>query len=481
MQVSYDNLARRAQTELEVTRLLDDLQRWLAHRRDKDTRGQHRTQLAAVESLVKSAGAALGKDIQDNIDPGLPRSDVYDACRLADLRIIWLRRVWQFFREKFDQRDNPEMEQVLRAADEVVWSCYRQVFDQGEILGLGLRQGPAPLPFVEARYSPEAFPVELVPANLRGEVDSTFLGDYLNELPVPVVRLPPACVYSPWWLIYLGHEVGHHIQYDLLDDGKLVVKFREQVEDLVHSQTRDAAAAEQWGRWSREIFADAFSLVAMGQWALWAMVELELSTEPAMSAARADYPSDMYPPAAVRLKLLESMAAKLNLNTAGMLQGLDLQGMAAERVELKAQFDLVTDVAGLALSTPLPGLQLNLPELYGFDPTLYAPGVAGKVSVWSSELEQGQVPTPQTDLLGARLAASAATSAWSRLRSPLEAVANEQSRMQQRSDLVKRVRDLISKSNEPGSRTKFGPDPVPGLGAGLAAKLIGAGRQQLET
>jgi hypothetical protein len=72
------------------------------------------------------------------------------------------------------------------------------VFERAQVLGLKINRGPAPLPFLESRYSPEAYPAELVPPDLKSEVEVTFLGEYLNRMPVPVVRLPPTCLKAPW-------------------------------------------------------------------------------------------------------------------------------------------------------------------------------------------------------------------------------------------------------------------------------------------
>lgn len=90
-------------------------------------------------------------------------------------------------RPGFDQRDG-DLADTLRAADEIVWSCYRQVFDRAKQIAPQLTAGLAPLPFIEPRYSPSTFPADLVPAGLQSEIDKPFLREHLNRLPVPVVR-----------------------------------------------------------------------------------------------------------------------------------------------------------------------------------------------------------------------------------------------------------------------------------------------------
>jgi len=256
------NRARREQTASELGRLEREVAAWVDHRRVEDEQQQYWTQLGAVETLVSGAATALATGI-DDLDLSLPREQLYGECRLYDLRVVWLRRVWEFFSEKFDQRDDPALGPVLRAADEVVWSCFREVFRRAE-RDFPTAPGPAPLPFVDARYSPEAFPADLVPGDLKSDVDLGFLADHLRRLPIPVVRVQPACVTSPWWLVFLAHEVGHHVQYGLLDGMQLVERFRSRIEQAVLDARGDEADAARWGRWSRELFADAFSVVAVG-------------------------------------------------------------------------------------------------------------------------------------------------------------------------------------------------------------------------
>jgi hypothetical protein len=36
--------------------------------------------------------------------------------------------VWDYFREKLDQRDDANLKPTLEAADEVLWSCYHPYF-----------------------------------------------------------------------------------------------------------------------------------------------------------------------------------------------------------------------------------------------------------------------------------------------------------------------------------------------------------------
>ena len=46
-------------------------------------------------------------------------------------------------------------------------------------------------------------------------VSAPFMQTFLAGLPIPTVGLSEGCGQAPWWLIYIGHEVGHHLQHDL--------------------------------------------------------------------------------------------------------------------------------------------------------------------------------------------------------------------------------------------------------------------------
>ena len=241
------NTARREESRDELVSLRGEVERWLARRRKADVRGQYASQLRALDDVVRDAAARLAAALE-GVDPARPADELFEACRAADGRTLWLRRVWEFFREKFDQRDDPALAPALAAADEVVWSCYRQPFAIGEGGGERAFAGgrTAPLPFLESRLSPEAYPRDLVPAGLLAERDA-FLRDVLNALPIPVLRLPRAAARAPGWLVLVAHEAGHHVQHDA-GGGRLVGAFRALVTKA--AEGAGAPDAERWADWT---------------------------------------------------------------------------------------------------------------------------------------------------------------------------------------------------------------------------------------
>lgn len=150
------NQVRKEQTKLELCRLHKELLVWLEHRRKKDEQQQYTTQLNAIESLIGGAIKDMRPDLKA-LDLSASPGEFYEKCRLIDLRIVWLRRVWQFFREKFDQRDDKQIGPLLRAADEVIWSCYRQIFSTTEWLEPPVRQGPHPYPLLNLNTRQKPF------------------------------------------------------------------------------------------------------------------------------------------------------------------------------------------------------------------------------------------------------------------------------------------------------------------------------------
>ena len=106
-----------------------------------------------------------------------------------------------------------------------------------------------------------------------------------------MVRVPATCATAPWWLVHLGHEVGH-----VVDERLLGYQARST---LVASLQLPAASAAEWTQWSGELFADLYAMLMHGPWALWALATVEQRDDDAMRA-----PRDAYPPAVVRLLVL---------------------------------------------------------------------------------------------------------------------------------------------------------------------------------
>jgi hypothetical protein len=385
------NRQRVAQTKDELARLHSEIKDWLCDRNKKDVRKQHTTQLKVLGEQLERMLGEIERSL-GTIPLAPPQWQTYSECRRAELRLLWVRRIWGYFQSKFDQRQNNALKGILEAADEVIWSSYVEPFRQTKRDVM-----PVPLPFVASYYSPAAVPRDEPPQDLRSDVDADFLNAMLSEMPIPVVALPPNCVDEPWRLAYVAHEVGHHVQADLLPDGGLIDTFADILE---------ANGGERWRPWSQEIFADLYSLLAIGHWALWALTEMVWGTADSML----NDTSVRYPSPLVRLLLMQAMADKLGLNGTAALRGttagdfLDGGPVMSGRRNLReaAEQDIkkINAVSGAALANiPQVG---ELKTLVKFnDADFKAP--AGFVHLWAETLAGRTKMLPQNHLRNARL------------------------------------------------------------------------------
>ncbi|HLZ60704.1 MAG TPA: hypothetical protein VKR06_27470, partial [Ktedonosporobacter sp.] len=225
---------------------------------------------------------------------------------------------------------------------------------------------------------------------------------------------------------------------------------------------------ERWGRWSQEIFADIFSVLVMGQWAVAAMAELELGQPDTMLKRRSRYPAPV-----VRLKLLADLADRLGLDGSTRVQayGLDLRALTQANEEASSDAALISSIIDLALG-PLPDLSATLPDLVIFRPEEFLTSEGD----WSLVLLQQQDPVLQPDLRAARLITSATLCAWAKIAQLPE----EQERARQRKVLAKRALDMILLSREEGTRAAEAADEIGDLGAELAHLLRQVDSTQLK-
>ncbi|HKI18185.1 MAG TPA: hypothetical protein VKA15_09905 [Isosphaeraceae bacterium] len=467
--LAFNPTARKEEVATELLLLRREFDAWKGRLSAGPDAAFHQTQLARLDRVLQGAIKNI-ENALDNIVLAHPPDAVYAELQLYDLRVVWLRRVWQYYREKFEQRADPELKDLLAAADEVVWSCYAPVFRGRPKLPLR----PAPLAYVESYYSPAALPVDMVPPTLADpDVGEKFLKKMLGCLPIPVVRLPPVCARAPWWLTYLAHEVGHHVQFNLAVDRGMVTEFEALIEKVAKEHGH-AADAEEWKRWSVEIFADVFSVVVIGPWAIWALLEFEFNRPDEMVRRKTYYPAP-----AVRLRLMEQAARSepLRLDPSEALRGLRLDDLAAGNKIVAWDFELVPHVVKAALDT-LPGLGLTLPKLCGFRRSEFEPA-SGKKAIVTARAESllgSSVLIPETGLRAARLAATGALAAWSKVMR----IKGDPERAARREALAARALALIKMSQEPGVRAATVDEAEQG-GESLARLLLGADRQQLHS
>src|SRR5262249_15934414 len=140
--------ARIAESLGELQALTGEIGAWHARWDQSGAVSKHRTQLDLLANLTGRLIAVL-IDRTRPIDPGIGVRAVCDQCHLADLRRAYVRRLRGYYAEKFDQRAGPDdnpLVLTLRAADEVIWRCWKTALKR---LGTAPEfHAPAPLAYL---------------------------------------------------------------------------------------------------------------------------------------------------------------------------------------------------------------------------------------------------------------------------------------------------------------------------------------------
>ena len=289
------------------------------------TGDEHQSQLTALQGALDEAMEAISEKI-GNLDEEGPRGTLFRRCRGLQRNLDEIERLWRYYAEKFEQREG-DYAPLLRAADEVVWSCHAEIYRN-----LGPRRVPMPLPYVEHYYSPFAMPRNRPPEALLPQ--DRILLHAINTLPIPLVALHPSTVPEPWWLVFVAHEVGHHVHFDLLENEVLVEQSR--------SWLVEAEQPHLDGR-VYEMFADYFSVLTMGPAAIWALADLTWDEPDVMLRS-----TDVYPSPAVRLAMMHGWASRLGCGGLELAHArtrwLDVakeRGATLAQAELRACDDVV--------------------------------------------------------------------------------------------------------------------------------------------
>ena len=404
--------ARREQTQREITRFTKEVTGWKTHRIAQDTdektgqyRGQYDSQLNAVFNEVEGAATIISKELKALVLKDTALGDVYAKCAQTDRRLVWLRRVFSFFREKFDQRDDPNLAETLEAADEVVWSCYSPFFQNEATKQL---REPPPLPYIAAEYSPTALRRDQTPGSLlkKGK-DFDPLQRYLSKLPIPIIQLPPNILTAPWMLVLVAHEVGHFIQPIIQPDQGYLLTFSTTLDNAIAKADGSDRDRSRWKSWAPEIFADWYSVICTGQWALWVMAQFEIQDNPTMLVERGSYPSPI-----ARLALLASLTdAYLPGEGAKMLDDLGLNPKQIAESNPDVRDLSFVEAISKAIVQPLPGNLGKLENLLTFRAEEFI--AKGEVEKRSNAFLAGKNGEVKNELRRARLIAASMSRACS--------------------------------------------------------------------
>jgi hypothetical protein len=394
---------RISQTHRGLVGLRAEIETWIGLREKSDVQKQYVTQLKTLKAQLLYQLAELEPQC-GAVSPIDGLRTVYARCRILDRRLLWIRRLWTYFQSKFDQRYDDKFKSVLKAADDVVWSCYAQPFriSREEL-------PPHPLPYVAPIYSPYAIPRDEPPQDLRSDVDAEFLAKMLHNIPISIVGIPTQAIEEPWRLAFLAHEVGHHVQFDF-QKGALINSFGKTLLD---------AGGQRWLDWNKELFADIFSLMMIGPWALWALAEL-IWTD---NASMLDDSNPRYPCALVRLMFMATVADKLDLQGSAALRGLQSADLLDHgpvlikkrdvRDSVREDLDLLDQVATAAADVEVaPSLKLSdLCEFVAAD--FQMPD--GTAHLWGEVLAGRKAMVPEESLRSSRLVLSGGVEAWAEI------------------------------------------------------------------
>jgi len=421
----------------QLCHLRSEFRGWLSRRRKADENKQYDSQLEAIGKVTEAAVAAIQGGL-DEISSGATRGEVYDACRAADGQMVFVDRLWGYYREKWDQRDDAALGPLLAAADEVVWSCYVPPFRC-----LEQDPGPPPLPYVAADFSAHAVTRADLPRKLRPT--DQLLHRTLRELPVPIIGLPRICVARPWWLAVIAHEVGHHVA-DCLDGGALIPRVSELL-----GKVSSGNGPLGWEAWAHEVFADAYSVALLGGVHLWLLAELE--PQAGAGALRSSFG---YPPPLVRLSLAEALMETLGLSRDRALPQAPavppVDSVQAEDADRRRAAGLLATVPGVARALadkPLAG-GAKLPDLTDWKASQLTDREAA--GWWQKQFGGAAPVSGEADVVAARMATVGAVAEWAEIAA--EPRADE--RQEGMARLRERVLQVLPECHEVGRRGPTG-------------------------
>jgi hypothetical protein len=313
---------------------------WLDRHRSCRAFGRFEKHFDVLDQVLSSMLDALTAEL-GNIEVTGSSGAAYDRCGRLDRSLVVVLRLFDWYSSKYDQRLDDEFAPALRAADEVVRSCWSEPFAL-----LGRNPPTGPLAYFDVQFDAFATPRISVPADLRGPVGS-LVADFVRELPIPTIALPEYASREAWWLVLAAHETGHHVQKDLLPELERVT--RERLADAAPA-TPEADPGGSWASWGQEAFADAYSTLMVGEAAAWAIDELQYSAPASLYCLAR--PGSRYPPPAVRGALLGEC--------------LRMAGMHAPwpgAVEIFVQLDRLRDVVAPVVRDAVAGQLATVPAV----------------------------------------------------------------------------------------------------------------------
>ena len=365
---------------------------WFGSARTIGVHGQHQTQLQSLSDVLQPACAEIRDQLLICGDDGSV-GDAYEQCRRADRQITLLRRLWRWYADRFDQRHDRALEDALRAADEIVWSSWREMFGPA---GRPDSLPPAPLAHIAPVDVATASPRTEVPQDLRAPRDP-LLAKWTAAMPIPTITLPSVVVRRPWWLIVAVHECGHQAHAEALRSGIAMDATGPALADAAAAAGAGADEQESWSLWAGELAADAWAITLCGTAPIWSVMELERRSDHLLLES----PGRAYPPPLVRWAVANLVAGGLGLDAAAdehrrLADSSPYVGRLLRRSPAVAAALLDTHIG----TTTLRQLGAGTPQWQS------------EAMRWRTALPAKAAPFPQTRVESARLCAAGGALVW---------------------------------------------------------------------
>ncbi len=239
-----------------------------------------------LEAIDREVVRRLGQLRQ--IAEKAPLQRVLNEIALVEREIDRARRSWGLFFEVFGQRGSA-FAPVLAAHDVIAADCYAAA--GAAVPGVLHRPRLKPLTYMQHSASP---------ATWRAGIHlSRLLGD---AVPFALIRIPWDRD-NPWQGVFL-HEVAHNLQADL----GIWQENRAAVLSRVLRTAGDAALAQIYTLWHKEIFADLTALLLGGPSAAWGLAIFLAHPVPRAVTFR---PGSAHPTGYIRVLILAEMLRRM--------------------------------------------------------------------------------------------------------------------------------------------------------------------------
>jgi len=401
---------RKQELERRVAALPAELSSWLTRVNDEPEMKAHFTQLRDLKDLMDRFLPNQQK-ILANMNPQGDRSQFLEQVFALEKELARAQGVWNYYREKFQQRMSSPFKESLRVADIVAWDCYQPVLKEAvrlKIITDGKRRSP-PLCYYTVDYSGILPPFTLVRGDYPDDLKDREGGRL--QTPIPVIALPWDHAENLWEFLSIPHEVGHDLEADLNLHDDLI---RSVVETLKATNKVPQERIDAWRVWTPEAFADLVALQRVGP--AFAEAMMNLLMQPAQQVTVLDILRDSHPTPYLRI-LMNTAYARTLIKVETPAEGAQRKLLVERTQALELVWkDLYGDPMALKdylgdfpivfralMDTPLPALSNHtVRELMP-----YSAGDDARIEAAARDLANGDFPNallPRYGIAAARLA-----------------------------------------------------------------------------